>query len=74
MVKQGCILKHFKDLELVFEAAFFTELTVYFKINMYTFIRKYPVFGRPALSSHYFQNNFRSIKSVFKENTALFKT
>ena len=67
-VKRGRILKQFKDFEQLFETAVFIKLTVYFKINLYKFISKYPVFGRPTLSSYYFKNNFRLINFVCREN------
>ena len=48
-VKRGRILKQFKDFEQLFETAVFIELTVYFKINLYKFISKYPVWKADAI-------------------------
>ena len=35
MVKQGCILKQFKDFEQLFETVVFIKSTLYFKINLH---------------------------------------
>ena len=53
MVKQGRILKQFKDFKQLFEAVVFIESTVYLKINLYKFISKHPVLRRSGLSSSY---------------------
>ena len=73
MVKQENILKQFKDFEQLFETVAFIESTIYFKINLYKFISKCPVLGRPTLSSHSFKNSFILINSVYRENTDLFQ-
>ena len=65
MIKQGHILKQFKDFEKLFEAVDLTESTAYFKINLYKFTSNYTVLGRPILLSHYFKNNLTLTKSVY---------
>lgn len=55
----------------IVETFVFIEVTLYFKIYLHKFISKYLVFGRPALSSHCFKNNFKLISSVCKENADL---
>lgn len=60
------MLKQFKDFEQLFEVVVFIELTLYFRINLYKFSNKYSVLGRPKLSLHSFENNFRSILFVKK--------
>ena len=66
MIKQWIILKQFKDFEQLFEVVVFIEVTLYFRINLYKFSNKYSVLGRPKLSLHNFENNFRSILFVKK--------
>lgn len=66
MIKQWIILKQFKDFEQLSEVVVFIEVTLYFRINLYKFSNKYSVLGRPKLSLHSFQNNFRSILFVKK--------
>ena len=72
MVKQGRIFKQFKDCQQHFEVVVLNKSTVYFKMNLYKFISRYPVLGRPTLSSHYSKNNFRLINSICKDDTNLF--
>lgn len=73
MVKQGRILKQFKDFEQFFETVVFIELTVNFEINLYNFISKYPALGRPTLLSQYFKNNFRLIILFVRKTQICFK-
>ena len=55
----------------IVETFVFIEVTLYFKIYLHKLISKYLVFGRPALLSHCFKNNFKLISSVCKENADL---
>ena len=71
--KHEDIVKNTKHFEQLFEVVVLIESTLYFKINLYKFISKYPVLERLTLSSHYSQNNFRLINSVCKEDTDLFQ-
>ena len=73
MVKQGCILKQFEDFEQLFEIVVFIEPALYFKINLYKLVSKYPVLGRPTLSSHCFKNNFRLINLFVRKTKICFK-
>ena len=71
--KHEDIVKNTKHFEQLFEVVVLIESTLYFKINLYKFISKYPVLERLTLSSHYSQNDFRLINSVCKEDTDLFQ-
>ena len=48
------------------------EKTVNFKTGLYKFLQKYPALKSSTLSSHYFKNNFKEIKTVCKNNMQLF--
>ena len=68
VLKQGYILKKFKNTEQFFETLGLSKCTVYFKINLYKLIKKYPHLKNPHLSVQYFKNNFKMMKLVCKEN------
>ena len=44
LIKQGYILKKFNDKEHFFETVGLSKSTIYFKINIYKFVKKYPVY------------------------------
>ena len=46
----------------------FKKSTIYFKINLYKFVTKYLILKKSMLSFHCFKNNFKLIKTAFKEN------
>ena len=41
-------------------------------IGLYKFLKKYPVLKNSSLSSHYFRNDFKIIKTVCTSNEELF--
>ena len=69
---QGQVLKNFKDTKEFVENVGLSQSTIYFKIGLYKFLKKYPALKNSSLSSHYFRNNFRMIKTVCKSNKELF--
>ena len=64
--KQGELLKKFKDTENIFDNVGQSRSTIYFKILLYKFLKKYP------LLKSYFKNKFKAIKVVCKGNATLF--
>ena len=69
---QGQVLKNFKDTKEFVENVGLSQSTIYFKIGLYKFLKKYLALKNSSLSSHYFRNNFRMIKTVCKSNKELF--
>ena len=72
IVKQGQLLKKFKDAENIFDNVSQGRSTIYFKILLDKFFKKYPLLTKSTLLSSYFKNNFKAIKVVCKENPTLF--
>ena len=70
---QGQMLEKFKDSEGIVENVGISRSTIYFKIGLYKFLKKYPALKTSSLSSHYFRNNFKMIKTVCKCNKALLR-
>ena len=68
VLKQGYILKKFKNTEQFFETLGLSKCTIYFKINLYKLIKKYPHLKNPHLSVQYFKDNFKMMKLLCKEN------
>ena len=66
------MLKKFRDTEGFVENIELSWSTIYFKIGLYKFLKKYPALKNATLSSHYFRNNFKTIKTVYKSNKKLF--
>ena len=69
---QGQILKKFKNSEGYAENVGLSRSTIYFKTGLYKFLKKYSALKNSSLSSHYFRNNFKIIKTVCKSNEELF--
>ena len=69
---QGQMLKKFKDNKGFVENTGISRSTIYFKTGLYKFLKKYPALKNSSLSSHYFRNNFKIIKTVCKSNEELF--
>ena len=68
------LLKKFKDTENFFDNAVQSRSTMYFKISLCKFLKKYPLLKKSAFQLSYFKNNFKTIKVVYKENsTFLYK-
>ena len=40
--------------------------SMYFKMNLYKYLNKYPVVKKSTLSSNYFKNNLKLVKQVWK--------
>ena len=70
--KEGELLKKFKDTENFFDNVGQSRSTIYFKISLYKFLKKYPLLKKSTLRSSYFKNNFKAIKVVCKENPTSF--
>ena len=68
---QGQLLKKFKDDENLFETLNQSKSIIYFQINWYKFLKKYPSLKTSTLSSNHFENNFKLIKMVCKTNVNL---
>ena len=66
--KQGELLKEFKDTENFFDHVGQSRSTIYFKIWLYKFLKKYLLLIKSTLQSNYFKNNFKAIEIVCKEN------
>ena len=66
------MLKRFRNTEGFVENVELSWSTIYFKIVLYKFWKKCPALKNATLSSHYFRNNFRIIKRVYKSNKKLF--
>ena len=66
------MLKKIKDTEGFVKYSQHSRSTIYFKIELYKFLKKYPTFKNSSQSSHYFRNNFKMIKTVRKSNKKLF--
>ena len=66
------MLKKFKDTEGFVENVRLSRSTIYFKIGPYKFLKKYPALKNSSLSSHYFRNNFKMNKIVWKSHEELF--
>ena len=62
VIKQGCILKKFKDQDVVE----FSRSTIYFKKRFFKIVIKYTSLQNLTLSISYFKNNFKKIKSIFE--------
>ena len=67
------MLKNSKDMGDFVANVGLSRSTVYFKIGIYKFLKIFlPVLKTSTLSSHYFKNNFKMMKSVCKSNAELF--
>ena len=66
------MLKMFKDTEGFVGNVGLSRPPIFFKIGFYKFLKKYQALKNSSLSSHYFRNNFKMIKTVCKSNEELF--
>ena len=62
VLKHAQLLKQFTKSEELFEKAGLSHSSIYFKINFYKFLLKYPFLKTSYLPLHYFKNNFKKIK------------
>ena len=69
---QGQMLKRLKDTKGFDENVGLSQSTIYFKIGLYRFLKKYPALKNSTLLSHYFRNNFEMIITVCINNKVLF--
>ena len=69
---QRQMLKIFRDTERFFENVGLSRSKIYFKIGLYKFLKKYLASKNSSLSSHYFKNKFKMIKTVCKSSKELF--
>ena len=63
---QDYILKKFKNTENFFETIRLDKSTIYFKINLYKPIKKYPGLKNSVLVDNYCKNCIKKINSVCK--------
>ena len=68
LATQEQMLKKFKDMYDFIENIRLSRSTVYFKIGIYKFLKKFPVLKNSTLSAHYFKNHFK----LCKKNAELF--
>ena len=66
------MLKKFKDKEGLIEIVGLSRSTVCFKTGLYKYFKKFPALKNSRLSSQYFRNNFKLIKTVGNSNEELF--
>ena len=66
--QQGQLLKKFKDTEHFFDNVVQSRSTIYLKILLYKFLKKYLLLKKSTLQSSY----FKAIKVVCKENPTFF--
>ena len=64
IAKQGEILKNFKDTQNFFDNVGQSKSTIYFKISLYKFLKKYPLLKTSTLQSIYFKNNFKTRRDL----------
>ena len=69
---QGEMLKKFKDSKGFVENVEIRRSTIYFKSGLYKFSKEYLALKNSSLSSHFFGNNFKMIKTVCKSKEELF--
>ena len=68
---QGQMLKRLKDTKGFDENVGLSRSTIYLKIGLYRFLKKYLALKNSTLLSHYFRNNFEMIITVCKNNEVL---
>ena len=69
--KQGQLLKKFKDTKQLFEPVGQSKSTIHSNMGLCK-LNKYPTLEKSTLSSNYFKNNFRVIKTMCKNNVTPF--
>ena len=65
--EQGQLLKKFKDTKQLFEPVGQSKSTIHSNMGLCK-LNKYPTLEKSTLSSNYFKNNFRVIKTMCKNN------
>ena len=65
--KQGQLLKKFKDTKQLFEPVGQSKSIIHSNMGLCK-LNKYPTLEKSTLSSNYFKNNFRVIKTMCKNN------
>ena len=60
--KQGELLKRFKYSDESFDCVGLSRSNIYFKISLYKFLCKFPVFKNSTLTSSFFKSSFKLIK------------
>ena len=69
---QKQMLKKFKDKEGFVENIELSRSTIYFKVRLYKWSKKFAALKNSSFSSNYFKNNFKVIKMVCSSNEKLF--
>ena len=62
----------FKTWKPFFDKVGQSKLTIYFKVLLYKFLKKYPLLKISTLQSSYLKNNSKAIKVFSKEKPTLF--
>ena len=66
------IMKREKRYNQFFNRVRVNKSTIYFKMNLYRVLMKYPVLEKSILLPHYFKNNFEMIKAACNDNVNMF--
>ena len=66
--KQGQLFKKFKDTENFFDNVNNSKSTIYFKVSLYKFLKKYPLLKKSTTELIHFKSNFKAVMVVWKEN------
>ena len=66
LFKQGSILEKFKETPNLFETVHLSMFPIFFEINLYKFVKKYPRLKHSKLSE-YLKNNFIKIQPLCEE-------
>ena len=66
VIMVGRLLEKFKDTENFFDNIDQSRSTIYFKISLYKFLKKYSLLKISVLQSSYFKNNFKATKVICK--------
>ena len=69
---QAQMLKKFKGSKVLVKKIGDGRWTIYFKIGLYRFLKKYLALKSSSLLSHWLRNDFKMIKTVCKSNEELF--
>ena len=70
--KQGKLLKRFKEEDEFFDCVGLIRSNIYFKMQLFKFLNKFPVLKNSTLTPSYFKSNLKQIKEVCKANADIF--
>ena len=70
--KQGKLLKRFKEEDEFFDCVGLSRSNIYFKMQLFKFLNKFPGLKNSTLTPSYFKSNLKQIKKVCKANADIF--